>query len=87
MCGAAQLNGNTANYTINLTGIILLGLAMSSAVTLWSYLHLLFERKSIQSLVSHVLPEPAGDYAAPLDNNIYKVPPLVDSPNPPDSVD
>jgi hypothetical protein len=37
-----QLSGSTANYTINLTGIILLGLALSAAVTLWAYLHTLF---------------------------------------------
>lgn len=40
--GVISLSGSTANYTINLTGIILLGLALSAAVTLWAYLHTLF---------------------------------------------
>lgn len=38
-----QLTGSTSNYTINLSGIILLSLSLSAAVMIWGYLYTLFD--------------------------------------------
>ena len=39
-----QLTGTTSNYTINLTGIVMLSLSLTAAVMIWGYLYTLFEK-------------------------------------------
>ena len=48
-----QLTGSTSNYTVNLSGIVLLSLSLSAAVMLWGYLYTLFERNKNKGSTSN----------------------------------
>lgn len=47
------MTGSTSNYTVNLSGIVLLSLSLSAAVMLWGYLYTLFERNKNKGSTSN----------------------------------